>query len=70
MAVPKKKTSKSRRDQRRSHLALKPTNYVKCKNCGSDRLPHHICKSCGHYNMRQVFSKPAGEEVSDSADAQ
>ncbi|MFB3149381.1 MAG: 50S ribosomal protein L32, partial [Alphaproteobacteria bacterium] len=28
MAVPKKKTSKSRRNMRRSHHALKPAAYV------------------------------------------
>jgi large subunit ribosomal protein L32 len=68
MAVPKKKTSKSRRDQRRSHLALHPVNNVKCDNCGSDRLPHHICKSCGYYNKRQVFTiKPVAKEAAENA---
>ena len=58
MAVPKKKTSKSRRGMRRAHDALKAVNYVECPNCGAPKLPHHICASCGHYKGRQVFSKP------------
>ena len=54
MAVPKKKTSKSRRDIRRSHDALKPSSYVECSNCGEHARPHHICASCGHYDGREV----------------
>ena len=57
MAVPKKKTSKSRRGMRRSHDALKPINVVNCKNCGESRLPHHVCMSCGQYNGRQIMKK-------------
>lgn len=55
MAVPKKKTSKSRRDMRRSHLALTPVNFVLCPNCGSVRLPHNMCSACGFYKGRQVI---------------
>ncbi|MDR2794753.1 MAG: 50S ribosomal protein L32 [Holosporaceae bacterium] len=55
MAVPKKKISKSRRDMRRSHLALKPVNSVACLNCGESRLPHHMCNNCGMYNGKQIL---------------
>lgn len=55
MAVPKKKTSKSRRDMRRSHLALQKTGgAVVCENCGSPRLPHSVCPVCGRYNGKQI----------------
>ena len=54
MAVPKKKVSKSRRDMRRSHHALKTSAYVECKNCGEQTRPHHVCTSCGHYDGREV----------------
>jgi large subunit ribosomal protein L32 len=54
MAVPKKKTSKSRRDMRRSHHALKTSAHVECKNCGEQTRPHHVCQSCGHYDGREV----------------
>lgn len=47
MQVPKKKTSKSKRDMRRSHHALTPVSYSKCANCGEPKLPHHVCSSCG-----------------------
>ena len=55
MAVPKKKVSKSRRDMRRSHLALKTVNVVVCPNCGESRLPHNMCSTCGMYNGRQIL---------------
>ncbi len=54
MAVPKRKVSKSRRNMRRSHHALKPASYVECPNCGELKRPHHICESCGHYKEREV----------------
>lgn len=55
MAVPKKKVSKSRRDHRRSHHALGAANAVECPNCGETKLPHHVCKACGHYDGREVI---------------
>jgi large subunit ribosomal protein L32 len=57
MAVPKKKTSPSRRNMRRSHDALSPINAGECNNCGAKKLPHHLCASCGHYKGRLVVSK-------------
>ena len=57
MAVPKKKTSKSRRDMRRSHHALGSTSVIECPNCGEVKLPHHVCGACGHYDGREVVSQ-------------
>ncbi len=56
MAVPKKKTSKSRRNMRRSHHALKPVSYVECSNCGELKRPHHVCGACGFYDGREVVA--------------
>ena len=55
MAVPKKKTSPSRRNMRRSHDALTSANIQECPNCGASKLAHHVCSSCGHYKGRQVL---------------
>ncbi len=56
MAVPKKKVSKSRRDLRRSHLALKRFNGLGvCKNCGATVMPHNACEVCGQYNGMQIL---------------
>ena len=54
MAVPKKKVSKSRRDMRRSHQALKGVGHVECPNCGELKRPHHVCAACGYYKGREV----------------
>ena len=55
MAIPKRKTSPSKRNMRRSHHALKPVNYQECPNCGELRLPHNLCAGCGHYNGREIL---------------
>jgi large subunit ribosomal protein L32 len=49
MAVPKRKTSKARRDKRRSHDALSPTILSTCPKCGADKMPHRVCVDCGWY---------------------
>ncbi|MDI9348951.1 MAG: 50S ribosomal protein L32 [Candidatus Symbiobacter sp.] len=58
MAVPKKKTSKSRRNMRRSHDALPRPTYGSCPNCGDMKRPHHMCLKCGTYNGRDVQEQP------------
>ena len=57
MAVPKKKTSKSRRNMRRSHDGLRGSAYAECKNCGELKRPHHMCAACGHYDGREVVTR-------------
>ncbi len=54
MAVPKRRSSSTRRDRRRSHLALDKVNVVNCPNCGASRLPHRVCPACGYYDGVQV----------------
>jgi len=55
MAVPKRKTSKSRRDMRRSHHRIKSVNIIEDKKSGEFRLPHHVDLKTGFYKGRQVF---------------
>ena len=43
MAVPKKKTSKSKRDMRRAHDALSAPGISACSNCGEPKAPHRAC---------------------------
>lgn len=57
MAVPKRKTSKSRRDRRRTaktRLSVTPTNA--CPQCSAPKKPHHACGHCGTYRGRQVLA--------------
>lgn len=54
MAVPKRKTSKSRRDKRRAtHTASVPA-LVECPQCHQPKRPHHVCANCGTYRGREV----------------
>ena len=66
MAVPKRKTTPSKRNMRRSHHALQNKNYVECPNCGEFKLSHHVCKSCGYYNKKLVISSKEAESEEDS----
>ena len=54
MAVPKKRTSRTRRDKRRAtHTAAKP-RLNECPRCHSPRLPHRVCPVCGTYAGREI----------------
>ena len=56
MAVPKKKTSKSRKKMRRAHDGLKVTAATTvCEKCGELRLRHRVCMVCGDYRGIQVL---------------
>lgn len=55
MAVPKRRTSKTRRDKRRaSSYRLNRMTFVECPNCHEPMLPHRVCPSCGYYKGKEV----------------
>ena len=54
MAVPKRKTSKAKRDKRRSHDGLSAPPQSTCPQCGAPRRPHRVCGSCGTYKSRTI----------------
>ena len=55
MAVPKRKTSKSRRNLRRSHHKVRMANVIEDKKSGEFRLSHHIDSKTGLYNGKQIL---------------
>ena len=57
MAVPKRKTSKSKRNMRRSHDTLEYINIIEDKESGESRLSHRIDLSTGMYKNRQIIIK-------------
>ena len=57
MAVPKRKTSPSKRNMRRSHDSLVKLNVVEDKESGEPRISHRIDKSTGMYNGRQILKQ-------------
>lgn len=57
MAVPKRKTSKSKRNMRRAHDGLPAANWVEDKNTGEPKRRHHIDLKTGTYKGRQVIEE-------------
>ncbi|HIQ31554.1 MAG TPA: 50S ribosomal protein L32 [Aquifex aeolicus] len=61
MAVPKAKTSKWRRDQRRAQnffnkFRKRIPSLGECSNCGERILPHRVCPYCGYYRGKEIIS--------------
>jgi large subunit ribosomal protein L32 len=55
VAVPKRRTSRSKRNIRRAnHDKVTAPNLIACPNCGEPVVPHRACGACGHYKGRQV----------------
>ena len=55
MAVPKRKTTPSKRNMRRSHHRVKPVNIVEDKKSGEFRLSHHVDLKTGYYNGKKIL---------------
>ena len=55
MAVPKRKTSISKKRMRRSHHKLSSVNIVEDKKSGEYKLSHHLDPKTGMYKGRQVL---------------
>jgi large subunit ribosomal protein L32 len=55
VAVPKRKTSKQRRDKRRATHAIQATRLGRCARCQSPIRPHRVCAVCGTYRGREVI---------------
>lgn len=56
MAVPKRKTSKQRKNKRRaSSYTLNKATVVECPNCHEMKLPHRVCPECGYYAGKEVI---------------
>lgn len=54
--VPKRKTSKARKNKRRSNVwKLDCPTLSTCEHCGNYHLRHRVCGSCGFYRGRQVL---------------
>jgi len=54
MPNPKRRHSRARRDRRRTHDALDVMSASTCPNCGTSKMPHRVCPSCGFYRGKQT----------------
>tara|TARA_Y100000590_G_scaffold70056_1_gene76425 strand:+ start:1196 stop:1390 length:195 start_codon:yes stop_codon:yes gene_type:complete len=64
MAVPKRKTSHSKRNMRRSHDSLSESNVILDKDSGEPRLSHRIDISTGIYNGKKIIIKKEKKDKS------
>jgi|TARA_A100001011_G_C14084717_1_gene746002 large subunit ribosomal protein L32 len=55
MAVPKRKTTPSKRNMRRSHHRVKNVNIIEDKKSGEYRLSHHVDLKTGYYNGKKIL---------------
>ena len=64
MAVPKRKTTPSKRNMRRSHHRAGTQSFAEDKKSGELRRPHHIDLSTGMYRGKQIILKKVKKEES------
>jgi large subunit ribosomal protein L32 len=64
MAVPKRRTSRARQGNRRSHHHKRAMPICYCQRCGEAIQPHISCWHCGWSNVqgREVVKIEADEE--------
>ncbi len=56
MAVPKKRTYKSRKNTRRAqNIKLHNVDLSVCPQCKQPKLPHRVCIHCGFYKGREII---------------
>jgi len=56
MIAPKRRTSKAKRDKRRSHDGLTTPPRSLCPQCREPKMPHRVCPNCGTYRGREVIA--------------
>ena len=52
MAVPFRRTSKTKKRMRRTHLKKEVGALTECSKCGAKLRPHRACTKCGNYKNR------------------
>ena len=62
MAVPFRRTSKTKKRMRRTHLKKEVPGLTVCPNCGAPIKPHRVCVSCGYYKNKEVIAVSGNEE--------
>ncbi len=55
MAVPKRKTTRSKKGMRRSHHRIRNNNIIEDKKTGEYKLSHHIDLKSGFYNGKKIL---------------
>ena len=71
MAVPKRKTTVSKRNKRRSHHRIKDVNIIEDKKSGEYRLSHHIDLKLAFIKAKksQIFNYIMSKKITIAIDA-
>lgn len=62
MAVPFRRTSKTKKRMRRTHLKKVAAGLVTCPNCKEAIRPHRACPNCGFYKGKEVIKVSEAKE--------
>ena len=65
-AVPFRRTSKTKKRMRRTHLKKEVGALVLCPKCGAAIQPHRACTRCGYYKGKNVLNKEEATETKES----
>ena len=57
MAVPFRRTGKTRKSKRRTHYKLTLAGVHTCPNCGAVTKSHRACRECGYYKDKVVVNR-------------
>lgn len=63
MPVPKRKTSKCRRNLRNANKGVKKRVFAECQNCQQPLRPHAACSGCGFYKGSKVVETKADRAI-------
>ena len=55
MAVPFRRTSKTKKRMRRTHLKKELPGVIACPKCGAPIKAHRACPKCGNYKGKKVI---------------
>ena len=55
MPVPKRKTSKARRNKRHANKGLDVSSFTHCANSGAPMMSHTVCLESGYYKGVKVM---------------
>ncbi len=59
MAVPKRKSSRMQRRQRKAANRYEGVQPTYCPKCQAPLAPHRVCKACGYFDGEQVLNVEA-----------
>ena len=58
MAVPKRKTAKSKTKMRvAANSKMRATGFVEEPQGHEPKLPHRVCPECGHYKGKEIVAE-------------